>query len=119
MRLNKLLIYLKKNIYFYLYYLVPFYFFYLKTSNLNNNIYLFSKSSKLFFLSYFLKNFQFLQINTVTDLVVVDNYSTKNRFKLIYNFLSTIYSFRVFLVCFLTNQNTVITSLINLFPGIN
>ena len=118
-RLKKLIIFLKQNFYFYFYLLLPYYYYFLKGSNLNNNIYLYINSNNLYFLSFFFKNFQFFQINNITDLVVIDNYNKKKRFKLVYNFLSLIFSFRIFLVYFLKDVKPVSNSLISLFPAID
>jgi len=119
MRLNSFLLYSKNYFFFYLYRCLPTYFYYFKVSNLNNNIYLYTSSKNFFFLSFFLKNSYIAQFNSLTDLVIIDNYSFKKRFKLVYNFLSIFFNKRAFVIVFLDENKPFISSLVSLFKSSN
>ena len=95
MRLIKLLNYFKFNASF-VFSLVPFYFNYFKISNLNKHYVIYSNLKYFNLLLFFFKNFSLLRLNILGDLCVVDFYTKKNRFKIIYNILSLNFGYRFF-----------------------
>ena len=118
MRLTKFLSYLKFNL-FYLYNLLPYYFNFLKFSNLNKNYFIFSEVKFFNFLIFFFKKNSLLRLSSISDLAVVDLYTKVNRFKLIYNLVSLSYGYRVFFNFFLKENNLEIPSLKKVFKGSN
>ena len=124
MRLKNKLNFLKflnliKFNYNYFYTLFPFFFYFLKISNLTKNIFLFTKKSKILFISNFLKTFSNFQLKTLNDICVVDYYNKKNRYKIIYNLSSLKTGLRIFLITFLNQTNLFINSLNSLFESSN
>lgn len=79
----------------------------------NNTLILGVKSTHLFFVCLFLKKQTQLQYKTLIDIVAVDYPLKRNRFTIIYNFLSTLYNDRLFVKCSLPSLASLssITSL--------
>jgi len=79
---------------------------------------LFSKSSCLLYLLFFLQNHAYSLYKTLVDLVVVDYPGLQNRFKLIYCLLSSVYNTRIRVVIS-ANELESVPSLSSIFFSAN
>lgn len=66
----------------------------------------------------FLKKQSFFQINIITDIIIYDIPENKKRFLMVYNSLSTVFNYRLFLISKTDNFLPVI-SISSLFKGVN
>ena len=73
-------------------------------------------SSDLYSVLSFLKNSSLLKIESLIDVIVVDNYKKKKRFKLTYNLLSVKFKFRLYVTIFL-KENEPVCSVYKLFES--
>jgi NADH:ubiquinone oxidoreductase subunit C len=74
--------------------------------------------TRLFILLGFLRSHILSQLNSLVDIVVYDRVSTKYRFSVVYNLLSTTYNSRL-LVCIYTNEVLSVTSVCSLYASAN
>lgn len=74
--------------------------------------------TRLFTLLEFLHSHLLSQFNCLVDIIVYDNLSTKYRFAVIYNLLSTTFNSRLS-VCIYTNEVLSVTSVCSVYASAN
>jgi NADH-quinone oxidoreductase subunit C len=74
--------------------------------------------TRLFNLLEFLHSHLFSQFSCLVDIIVYDNLSTKYRFAVIYNLLSTTFNSRLS-VCVYTNEVLSVTSVCSVYASAN
>ena len=111
MRLGQLLAFRSlKKIIFFLYCLVPSFFFFLKVSDEGTGqLFLYSNQRKIVTLIKFLKLSPLFQLRTLNDISVIDFLKLTNRFKVIYNLSSLNFNERVFVSTFLESSSVLLS----------
>jgi NADH-quinone oxidoreductase subunit C len=89
-----------------------------KTEIKHNQIYIEIEKDDLINVSLFLKTNENTKFRQLIDITVVDYPEQKQRFKLVYLFLSHEFNHRIVLSYFI-NENEVISSLTSIFPAAN
>jgi NADH:ubiquinone oxidoreductase subunit C len=84
----------------------------------NNNLFVYTSTTYIRFITRFVSNSYYLKLNMLIDLTAVDYPSELKRFKIVYLLGSLYYLSRVF-VFFFTNSNTKIPSITNTFNCAN
>lgn len=92
--------------------------FIIKAEIVRDEIIIYTISEQLIPLVYFLKNHMHTQLKIITDITVIDYPKKKNRFTIVYNFLSIIYNIRLRLKI-KTNELIPVSSINILFASAN
>jgi NADH/F420H2 dehydrogenase subunit C len=92
--------------------------FIMKIELIRDELVLYTTNQKLYALVYFLKNHMHTQFKVVTDITVIDYPKNKNRFLIVYNFLSIIYNLRI-RINIRVNELMPVSSINTLFAAAN
>lgn len=92
--------------------------FIIKSEIIRDELILYTLSEKLLVLLYFLKNHVHTQLKTLVEMTVIDIPKKKNRFVIVYTFISIIYNLRI-RVKININETMSIFSINNLYANAN